>query len=237
MTVRVCCAATEGARAHTNEILADIPKGKSIPKNNQGVDSRAENLLNTAVERLPDGKIRIGLVTIDQAKRQISFPAKINMRDGMVEYAVVTTKGKVHESVFATEVSPTHIHMAALLLTLCKADGGGEPARLSVDVEWQSKGSMRREPLDSFIVFSKDNSTGREGARLLREAWLYQGSILTGGGLMAEPEGSIISLITDDAALICNPREGRFDDKLHVPNSTLLPDVGATVVIHLKSFE
>ncbi len=237
ITMPVYCAPPDGARARIKESPADISQSKSIPKNKQGLDSLAEGSRSTVFERLDNDRIRIGLVTIDQAKRQISFPAKTNMRDGLVEYAVVTTKGKVHESVFSTDAAPTHIHMAALLLTLCKADGGGEPAKLFVDVEWQSKGSMRREPLDHFIAFSKDNAGGREGASLSREAWLYQGSILTGGVLIAEGEGSIVSLITDDAALICNPREGRSDDKLHVPNSGLIPDVETPVVIHLKSVE
>lgn len=237
IAVHALCAAAGGAQPHTNESLADIPQDKSIPKNNQGADFQAENPLNTVFQKLPDGRIRIGLVTIDSAKRQMSFPAKVNMRDGVVEYAVVAATGKLHESVFATDASPTHIHMAALLLTLFRADEGGEPARLSVDVEWQSNGAVRREPLDHFIAFSKDNAGGREGASLSREAWLYHGSILTGGALTAESEGSIVSLIRDDAALIVNPREGRFDDMLHVPNSRLVPNLGTPVVIYLKSFE
>jgi hypothetical protein len=46
----------------------------------------------------------------------------------------------------------------------------------------------------------------------------------------------VIALISDDAALIHNPRAGRVDDELHAPNSDLLLEQGCPVVVHLVPF-
>ncbi|RFC43553.1 MAG: hypothetical protein DVB28_001464 [Verrucomicrobia bacterium] len=188
-------------------------------------------------ETMPDGRIRIGLVTLDKAKREISFPAKINMREGLVEYAVVTSAGKVHESVFVTDASPTHLHLAALLLKMCRIDVQGAPPQISIFVDAPCSGSVKCESLDKYIVYAKDNPEGLSGATLPPTAWNYSGALLNGGNVSAESEGSIISLISDATALISNPREGRLDDTLHLPNSRMLSEVGLPVVIRFRSFE
>jgi hypothetical protein len=210
-------AAGTGPAAATAPELNSVPADPSAPR----------------IQKLGDGRIVVGLVTVDPERRQISFPAKVNQRSGLVEYAVVTSKGKVHESVFVTEAAPTHIHMAALLLKLAPLEGLAEPVKLAVEVEWQLDGSARRESLDRFIVHTKDAGASRAGSTLPREAWHYAGSVLNDGVLVAEAEGSVIALITDEAALIQNPRAGRVDDELHAPNPALLLEQGCAVVVHL----
>jgi hypothetical protein len=210
-------AAGTGPAVATATELNSVPADPSAPR----------------IQKLGDGRIVVGLVTVDPERRQISFPAKVNQRSGLVEYAVVTSKGKVHESVFVTEAAPTHIHMAALLLKLAPLEGLAEPVKLAVEVEWQLDGSARRESLDRFIVHTKDAGASRAGSTLPREAWHYAGSVLNDGVLVAEAEGSVIALITDEAALIQNPRAGRVDDELHAPNPALLLEQGCAVVVHL----
>ena len=87
--------------------------------------------------------------------------------------------------------------------------------------------------MDRFIVHTKDAGASRAGSTLPREAWHYAGSVLNDGVLVAEAEGSVIALITDEAALIQNPRAGRVDDELHAPNPALLLEQGCAVVVHL----
>ena len=206
--------------------VATAPDSNSVP-----ADPSAPR-----IHKLGDGRILVGLVTVDPQRRQISFQAKVNQRSGLVEYAVVTSKGKVHESVFVTEASATHIHMAALLLKFASPEGQVEPVKIAVEVEWQLDGSARRASLDRFIVHTKDAGANRAGSTLGREAWHYAGSVLNDGVLVAEAEGSVIAIISDDAALIHNPRAGRVDDELHAPNSDLLLEQGCPVVVHLVPF-
>ena len=56
----------------------------------------------------PEG-IRFGLVRVDAAARTASFPAYVNMTNGILEYAVVTDYGKVHESLLFTEAKPVDV--------------------------------------------------------------------------------------------------------------------------------
>ncbi len=189
------------------------------------------------VQKRGEGITMVGLVSVDPQRGRISFPAKVNQRSGLVEYAVVTSKGKVHESVFVTEAAATHIHVAALLLKLAPSEGQTEPVKLAVEVEWQQDGSARRESLERLIVHAKDAGAVRAGSTLSPEAWHYAGPALNEGALVAETEGSVVALITDAAALIQNPRAGRVDDELHAPNSDSLPGQGSPVVVHLLPFK
>ena len=65
-------------------------------------------------------------------------------------------------------------------------------------------------------------------------AWTYHGSTIDAAGFAATREGSIIALINDPAALVTNPRPGRDDDTLHVPNTAKLPVPGVPVKIILR---
>src|SRR5437868_14519404 len=71
---------------------------------------------NLPVRALGGGVFQVGEVTLDQSNRTVRFPARVNMRDETVEYAIVHRTGKTHESIFRTEVRPRDIHVAMLLL-------------------------------------------------------------------------------------------------------------------------
>jgi hypothetical protein len=188
------------------------------------------------VHKLEDGRLKIGMVLVDPVKREISFPANINQRLGLVEYAVVTSKGKVHEAVLVTQVRPIEIHLAALLLKLAPPNGSTEPGRIAVDVEWEVDRAVKREPLETLIVHAKSAGALGVGSALRSGAWHYVGSGLSAELLLDEAECGVISLISDGIALIQNPREGRLDDELHAPGPNLPPGEELPVVVHLFPF-
>src|SRR5436309_1824597 len=68
-------------------------------------DTNASNpalsLTNGALRRISEDVFGLGLVRLDTKKRTVSFPGKVNMSTGSVEYALVRVTGKVHESVLA----------------------------------------------------------------------------------------------------------------------------------------
>ena len=70
-------------------------------------------------------KLRLGEVEIDRSARTLSFPAKVNAVEGAIEYALVTSKGKTHESLLVTDALPRDIHLGCLLLG---GGAGGPPA-------------------------------------------------------------------------------------------------------------
>src|SRR6185312_704288 len=59
---------------------------------------------------------QIGLVRLDKHQKSVQFPAVLNQDHGLIEYLLVTARGKTHESLLKTEAEPYHIHVAMLLL-------------------------------------------------------------------------------------------------------------------------
>src|SRR2546421_11149342 len=62
------------------------------------------------------GLFEIGRVRVSKVEGTVTIPVEVNMREGAIEYLLVTTTGKTHESVFRTDAEPYHIQLAMLLL-------------------------------------------------------------------------------------------------------------------------
>ena len=178
-----------------------------------------------------------GVVKLDKNKRAASFPAVINQRTGIVEYAVVTAAGKTHESIFRTEAQPVHVHVAMLLLGAKPASTNfrandisipppGEP--VTVEVSWTDGSRVIRRALEELIVTSNGNRALAAGP------WAYNGSYLMRRTFAAQREGSIVSVHIDPDALVNNPRPGREHDELHWVNTRLLPADEVPVEITLR---
>lgn len=188
------------------------------------------------VEPVGQGRFRIGIVTFDQAARTVTIPARVNMREGGVEYALVTEQGKRHEAIFSTEARPEHIHLGCLLLGQREAAlAGAVPtdAAVSVEVAWETNGPEKRVPLAECVALAKDSPDQPGGATLSAGPWLYNGSRIDAAGFAAAREGSLISIIRDEAALLNNPRADRDNDEIHIAHAALLPRVGMPVRILL----
>lgn len=167
------------------------------------------------VEQLEDGRIRLEKLTVDPKAGSLTIPCKVNMSKGMVEYALVTDYGKRHESILQTESAPHNIQAALLLLgaksrpvgqprakeKMGAEEMGADPARLSARVEWDlNGGKVESRPLGDCYVFGKrgEPATGRAGGSELH----FNGSKVVPAGFMANQEGSVVSLVGDDLAVL-----------------------------------
>ena len=71
------------------------------------------------IEKVGEHLYQIGKIQLDQKKREISFGAGVNMRQGLIEYLLATTKSdKVHETLFLTDISPFNLNVAMKLLSI-----------------------------------------------------------------------------------------------------------------------
>jgi hypothetical protein len=192
---------------------------------------------NLTVRPLGGARFEIGQVTLDKAERSVSFPASINLRDETVEYAVVHKSGKTHESIFRTEAQPHDVHLAMLLLgarpvmtNSFGSDGKARPLgeRVAIDVSWTNHSTPVRCAMEDLVV-NRDTK-----ASLPRGEWIYNGSNFSEGAFTAQRDGSIISLHIDPGALINNPRPGRENDDLHLPNGAKLPASGVPIEITIR---
>ena len=225
------------------------PGGKFIPASAGAPDTRAapvsrndgESALrkDLRIERISPGKLKIGMVILEETTRSVHIPATVNMVDGPVEYALVTATGKIHESVFVTSSSVRDIHIAMLLLGIkppdtTKSDGKTlqipKDAAIRVRVEWETNGPRASHPLTSMISIA-DTSPDRPNRKtLVDRTWLYKGSSFDSRGFCALREGSIIALITDDLALACSP-ELNGQNRIISPDRSLVPRVGTPVSV------
>jgi hypothetical protein len=185
------------------------------------------------VEAVGEGRYRIGRIEIDPAKRSLRMPAKVNAREGPLEYALVTDKGKVHESLLSCAVDPLHFHLAALLAGLAPK-AGAAPVEVRVEVEWETNGPLRRVPLERLIALVRDHPGAAPTGALSEGPWLYQQPRTDRLGLIASREGSLISLIPDPVALLGNPRPAPKEAVIVVPHRQELPVADVPLTLYFS---
>jgi hypothetical protein len=194
-------------------------------------------MTNAPLKQIRAGIFELGQVRFDKDKRTVSFPASVNMREGNIEYVVVTATGKTHESLLRTTIEPYHLQLAFLLLG---AKGAGtnalpeDPARplpgekVEIEFNWNAGGRTNSFRAEEFVLDRKANGPAR------RDSWIYTGSRLREDGFAAQLDGSIVSLITDADALINNPRPGREDDDNWLVRTNNLPALHAPVEVTIR---
>lgn len=209
-------------------------------------DATAAPTAPTMLEISP-GIYQIGQIRLDQTKHTATFPGKLNMADGTLEYLLVTTEGATHESLLSTTVQPSDLHFAMLLLG---AKGAGlttpgpddapptqinqeylkHAAKLKGDsiqiaVKWKAGAVEKTAPVEDWIA----NIETRKSAP--RGPWTYTGSMFHGDRFLAQAEGAFASLVTYPAALINNPRKGSDSDLTWAVNTKTVPAVDTPVEI------
>lgn len=192
---------------------------------------------NAPVKQLSPGVFEIGKVRLDKRQRTVSFPAVLNMNQALIEYLVVTSSGKTHESLLRTDVEPYQIHLAMLLLG---AKGAGTNAfpesnalplpgdKVAIELSWETGGKEKRCRAEELVYNRQAKSA------MVRGDWVYNGSRMVEGSFVAQQIGSIVSVIVDPDALINNPRPGREDDEIWEIKETGLPRLETPVQVTIK---
>ena len=193
--------------------------------------------------------LRLGKVQLDREKHRASFPAVFNMSEGLLEYLLVGSKGKTHESLLRTEVEPAELHTAMLLLGVKTGErhpGDAPPSAINADY-------LRTAPAlkgDAVTILLKWTADGKEVTCRAEELiynlrtkavapagdWTYNGSMFEQNKFLADDEKSFVALVTDPTALINNPRPGHDDDQIWSVAKGKVPakDTPVEVSIELK---
>jgi hypothetical protein len=206
---------------------------------------------NPPVREVGPGIFEIGKVRLDQSKRSITLPAVLDKAEGFMEYFLVTTYGKTHESILKTPAEPYHIHLAMLLLG---ANGPGNPEfpgsptngvpgpiihpakdvipgnKVAISVKWNAPAGPVEHSAEELIYKSDAHAIMERGL------WVYNGSLMVNNKFLAQVDGSIVSLVTDPVALVNYIGPGHDNDMIWEPNRTSLPpaDVPVEVTITLQ---
>jgi hypothetical protein len=188
-----------------------------------------------AVKPVGPGQFEIGNVRLDSQQRLLRFPALLNLKEGLVEYLIVTTTGKTHESVLRTEAEPFHIHTAMLLLGVKTpatnaADKAGPFAgdKLTIEVTWRAGTQEQTLRAEELVFNTATQSPMTPGP------WNYRGSRIVDGVFLAQQDGSVVALITDEAALVHNPRPGYENDEIWQVNRIPLPPLNTSMTVTFR---
>jgi len=203
-----------------------------------------EYLMNNApaVVKIGPGMFKMGDIVINKLERSISFPAQVNQKDGLLEYLLVHRRGKVHESLFKTDVEPYYLNLAFLLLSFEGTDRPlqhqGDPAApqgepVSITVSYGAGGAEKASP-ERWMVRRKYNDASSEEA-VERLNWVYTGARVWLGRFAAQTGGSIVAVYHDPDAIIDNASPGGESDKIwFVDKKSALP-MATPVTITIKS--
>jgi hypothetical protein len=202
------------------------------------------------MQLISPGVYQIGAIRIDQAQRTATFPGKVNMVLGAIEYLLVTTHGQTHESLLNTEVQPADLHFSMLLLgakgagITTPSEADAPPAQIDkeflahapqltgdsiqISVKWKAETGEKTAPVEDWIT---NTDTAKPASR---GPWLYTGSMFRSGHFLAQTEGAFASMVTYPAALINNPRKGNDNDQIWMVNHEAVPPAETPVEIVIK---
>ncbi len=209
----------------------------------------------SAPEEIAPGIFQVGAVRLDKNMRTVTFPAKVQMDDGLLEYLLVTPQGPVHESLLVSEAAPQDVHMAMLLLgakSMAQPQPGKEPPRIDAEylakapkltgdriflrVKWTDKsGKEQTAPPERWIerkIFAPKKETKSVTAE--DGPWLYTGSYFYENRFIAQMDGTFAAMVTFPGALINNPRTGSNDDHVWFVKQDAVPPVGTPVEFSIK---
>jgi len=215
---------------------------KSLPAPDQKVEPA-----KPAVEKLEGGRYRVGEVNFDPATREIRIPAVVNMTGGLLEFLLVHKDGKIHESLFRSDVNPTHLNLAFALLRYQPSaelyaeidpetgHSTGElpqvaeevkaASRVNIKVEWNDNGQTKTSPVNEWI---SDLTTEKQ---MPSGPWVYGGSVMDGGRFVPEATGDIVAILLTNSAMILYPGADNSNDEVWQPYTKRVPPIDTKVTL------
>ncbi len=195
------------------------------------------------MKEIAPGIFQLGPLKLDKKSHTLTFPAEVNMRDSLIEYLLVHKTGKTHESLLATDVEPSDLHLAMLLLGVKDSAAAASPPPTQIDSAYlKSAPKLGGDPVDIQIIW-KDGEKEKQcraeewitntakKAAMQNGPWLYNGSYVVEGKFAAQTDGSIVAVVTDPSALMNNPRPDDTNDMVWAVRAAKVPPVGTPVVV------
>lgn len=249
---QIVLAATMPLSLHAQEALAATPE-KSSP------EATEKNELK--IEKISDDIYALGEIRINKKTKEITFPAVVEMsgqpdarEQPVVEYVLVNPEGKIHESLFITDIKPSHLNVAFKLVGFLESkelfrivnddfqpQEGYEKAtpeqkkksRFNMFIKWndpKDKSKTISKSIDQLIHNAASNAPMQAGP------WVYGGSFIHKGQYIADVKRDLFAIFTDRASIGNYAGKGREDDTLWFPNSKVMPTPGTKVTFSITPF-
>ncbi|MEG1507043.1 MAG: YdjY domain-containing protein [Akkermansia sp.] len=203
--------------------------------------------------KIDEHSVRVGKVIVNHETKTVSFPAYVNLEEGLVEYILCLPNGKLHESLLVTDADPLHISIGMKLAGFksferffpmrgpnlewlpfipAKPEEYAQ-AYLHIELLWQDEdkhgGKQHRSNLSDLIINTKTKEP------FPAQDWLYTNSFFFNDRYQASLTGDIIAIFADRNSTI--NYIGKFNDGDNesgwIVNSKhpLTPSTPVTIVI------
>ena len=191
----------------------------------------------SVIKKISKDIVAIKSIFINTKEKTIEFNGQVNMDKGLIEYLLVSSMGKLHESLLKTDVEPFDVQTALLLLGLkgtknrLKRQGDSRKPTgdlVNIWAEWESNGKTEKQRVESWVL------NRSKGLSLKPIDWVYTGSYIFNGVFVAQKERSIVAIYRDPAAIIDNPLPGADKDEIWYVNKEAVPKVGTKVKLIIK---
>lgn len=204
---------------------------------------------NEILQKVNENTYLLNDIEILTDKKTVSFPCKINMVEGLLEVALCTPKGKTHESLLVTGVTPVEFQTALMLLGLDPVNELPDDPELAdplspynsietpgdsvlVFIETELKGKTKRHRIEEFI---SDETTGKA---LKKSTWLFRGAVThKSGHVIIDPETTMIATYHDPFALMELNAKSKFNDELYYVNKSLGLTKGQAVKLIIQAIQ
>jgi hypothetical protein len=203
----------------------DLDLGKNPPK--------------PKIEKLSDGKVRIGFMTLDPAKRQIVMPGIIATWERNIEVLIASPRGRGYESLLVAPVRPFHFQVALLALGLnpgrpAESVGSGkaptgDPVVVFVDYEDSKTQAKKRVRVEELLFDEQTKKPMKE------HSWVFVGSRLFEGRYMGDVLGDLIVTMHHPDAIMDNSLAEGTNDYIYNVNDRVCPKPGTRVTITIQA--
>ena len=195
---------------------------------------------------------RFGDIFFNVKTREIRFAAEVIQNEVLLEYALVQAiTGKVHESLFATEIRPVDLQIVMKLLRY-------KESQRDVWPEYDEKGDIYKPMQDDvkgrveFFV----TAAGKDGKKttvpvsdwierrdyedtdkrflMPKGTFTYTGSDMWEGTFIAENEGAFAAIYRYAGAMFNSFQPLSDNDDVWYPREGVVPDIGTKVELSLK---
>jgi len=188
------------------------------------------------VRQTGPGLFEISGCKIIKEKNKVEFQAVMNMNQGVIEYLIVNTGGKVHTSLLQTSVDPSVLKISLMMIGL---QGTVQPPveqgesiipegdRVKISLAWNENGKDRIMPVEQLIL--------KQGNAIDQMPWVFTGSQNEKNGVQGLVEKSLVAIYHDPAALIDHQLIEGNNNNLWSINSEAVPPLGTLVNVIIKN--
>ncbi|MBT5717789.1 MAG: hypothetical protein HOI70_12845 [Opitutae bacterium] len=204
-----------------------------------GAEENASKL--PEIIKIKEGVYKFGSVLINRKMNSLSIPAVSNQINGLVEYGIVHENGKIHESLFRTNIRP-QVFQTSLLLLKVKPIGTyfdnlwSENPKLidyskncfEILVFWENNGTKYEKRIEKLSINQNRNGNAQ------KKSFIFTGSRMVEGTFLAESSGSILAIYADDSAILNNSDYDSANDDVWTANEKEMPPLELPVTIRFN---